>query len=144
MIAKLKSSNNINLFNVYNENLKGSILLSHTEDGVVTALKEGTASVIVKVGGDGVYAENSTTVTVSVSKVPTEISVDPASLDLVVGNESSIAATLTPADAGNLTYTSMSPSVIKVENGKLVAVAEGKVAFSKKAGNKTVVSVVCE
>lgn len=37
MITQLKSSNNINLFNVYDENLKGSILLSHTEDGVVAA-----------------------------------------------------------------------------------------------------------
>ena len=37
MITKLKSSNNINLFNVYDENLKGSILLSHTEDGIITA-----------------------------------------------------------------------------------------------------------
>ena len=49
-----------------------------SSDGVVTALKEGTASIIVKVGGDGVYAENSTTVTVtvnSVSKDSTKITV---------------------------------------------------------------------
>ena len=38
------------------------------DNGVVTALKNGTGSIIVKVGGDGVYAENTTTVTVTVSK----------------------------------------------------------------------------
>ena len=96
------------------------------ENGVVTALKEGTGSITVKVGGDGVYAENSTTVTVTVSKIPTEIIVQNNTWYMEVGDISEGNATLTPADAGNLTYTSMSPSVIKVENGKLVAVAEGK------------------
>ena len=43
------------------------------ENGKVTALKAGKAVITVKVGGDGVYAENSTTVTVTVSKIPTEI-----------------------------------------------------------------------
>ena len=96
------------------------------DNGVVTALKNGTGSIIVKVGGDGVYAENSTTVTVTVSKIPTEIIVQNNTWYMEVGDISEGNATLTPADAGNLTYTSMSPSVIKVENGKLVAVAEGK------------------
>ena len=33
-------------------------------DGKITALKEGTGTITVKVGGDGVYAETTTTVTV--------------------------------------------------------------------------------
>ena len=101
------------------------------ENGVVTALKEGTASIMVKVGGDGVYTENTTTVTVTVSKVPTEISVDPASLDLVVGNESVIVANLTPADAGIVTFTSSDDSIVTVDDkGNVVAVGEGSAVIT--------------
>jgi len=48
-------------------------IISVDENGKITALKEGTAGIIVKVGGDDIYAENSTVVTVTVSKIPTEI-----------------------------------------------------------------------
>jgi hypothetical protein len=41
-------------------------VVSVDENGVVTALKDGTAIVTVSVGGDGVYAVNSTTVSVNV------------------------------------------------------------------------------
>ena len=96
------------------------------ENGNVIALKEGKGSILVKVGGDGIYAENSTTVNVTVSKVPTEITVDTASLDLFVGDETVIVATLTPADAGNVTYTSSDDSIVTVNaDGKVFAVSEG-------------------
>ena len=48
-------------------------VVSVDNNGVVTALKGGTGVVTVKVGGFGVYAENSTTVTVIVHKFPTEM-----------------------------------------------------------------------
>ena len=89
------------------------------ENGVVTALTNGTGSILVKVGGDGVYAENSTTVTVTVSKVPTEINITNETVDLKANGEVPTGATLTPADAGNLTYTSSNSSVAIVENGKI-------------------------
>jgi uncharacterized protein YjdB len=41
--------------------------------GIVTAVGEGTAIITVEVGDDEIYAKNSTNVTVTVSKVPTEI-----------------------------------------------------------------------
>ncbi len=50
-------------------------VVSVDENGVVTALKEGTASITVTVGGDGVYAENSTVATFTVIKIPTELDV---------------------------------------------------------------------
>jgi hypothetical protein len=49
-------------------------------NGVVTALKGGTGIVTVKVGGFGVYAENSTTVTVIVHKFSTEMASSAVSL----------------------------------------------------------------
>ena len=48
-------------------------VVSVDENGTVTALKEGKAVIIVKIAANGVYAENSTEIVVSVSKVPTEI-----------------------------------------------------------------------
>ncbi len=100
-------------------------VLSLDENGVVTALKEGTASVTVKVGGDGVYAESSTTVTLTVTKVPTEITVEKATLELKVGDEIATGASLTPAGAGNLVYTSSNEQVAVVKDGKIKALAAG-------------------
>ena len=100
-------------------------VVSVTGDGVVTALKEGTAKITVNVGGDGVYAENSTTVTVTVNKVPTEINIANSTVALKVNDEVVSGATLTPADAGNLTYTSSNPGVAVVENGKIKGISQG-------------------
>jgi len=50
-------------------------VVSVDENGVVTALKEGTASITVKVGDNKVYAENSTVATFTVIKIPTELDV---------------------------------------------------------------------
>ena len=100
-------------------------VVSVDENGVITALKEGTASVTVKVGGDGVYALSSSTVTFTVSKVPTVITVEKATLELKVNDEVPTGASLTPAKAGSLTYTSSNEKVAKVVNGKIQALAEG-------------------
>ena len=100
-------------------------VVSVDDNGVVTALKEGTASVTVKVGGDGVYALSSSTVTFTVSKVPTVITVEKATLELKVNDEVPTGASLTPAKAGSLTYTSSNEKVAKVVNGKIQALAEG-------------------
>ncbi|WP_296791597.1 Ig-like domain-containing protein [uncultured Methanobrevibacter sp.] len=105
-------------------------VVSVDEKGKLTALKGGNATVIVKVGGDGVYALNSTEVKVTVSKVSTEISVENSTIDLKVNGEIDSLATLTPADAGNLTYASSNSSVVRVENGKIKAVGEGSAVIT--------------
>ena len=122
------------------------------ENGVVTAVKEGTAKITLTVGGDGVYALNSTIITVTVNKIDTSIDVDQSSLNLEVGDDSSISATLTPADAGNVTFTSSDNKVVTVDDkGNVKAVGEGKaniiVSFAgddkyNAAENKTVAVTV--
>ena len=72
------------------------------KNGVVTALKNGTGSVLVKIDGDGVYAENSTIVNVTVTKVPTEIKVTNTTIDLKVDGEIETGATLIPAGQLNI------------------------------------------
>jgi len=113
-------------------------VVSVDENGKVTALKEGEGSVRVSVGGDGVYALNTTDVTVTVKKIPTEISVENSTVDLKVNDEIDAGASLTPADAGNVTYTSSNSSVAIVENGKIKALAEGNATITVSfAGDNT-------
>ena len=100
-------------------------IISVDANGVVKALKEGNTTIIVSVGDNKVYAENTTTVTVTVRKIPTEITVNPASLDLFVGDETVINANLTPLGAGNVTFTSSDDSIVTVDNQGNV-IAEGK------------------
>ena len=79
------------------------------EKGVVTALKEGTATITLTVGGDGVYTENSTTITVTVNKINTPINVYIPE-NITVGDNSTVNVVL-PEDAkGNVT--------VKVDGGK--------------------------
>ena len=116
----------------------GSGVVSVDENGVVTALKAGTGSIVLKVGGDGVYAESSKTVTVNVSKVPTAISLNepPFGYNFNVRDEVNTGATLSPADAGTLTYTSNNESVAKVEGGNIICLAAGTATITVSfAGN---------
>lgn len=94
-------------------------------NGNVTALKEGTGHILVKVGGDGVYAENTTEITVSVSKIPTEITLTNATLDLKVNEIVDGLANLTPANAGNLTFTSSDEDIVFVADGVILARGKG-------------------
>ena len=118
------------------------------ENGVVTALKEGTASIIVQIVGEGVYAENSTVVTVTVRKIPTEITIANATLDVKVLNLTSAGAALNPAEAGNLSYNSSNSSVAMVYGGVIIPVGQGNaiitVSFNgtdkyAAAENKTII-----
>ena len=64
-------------------------------------------------------------VTIKFSKTPTEITVENTTVYLFIYDSMATGATLTPADAGNLTFTSSNSSVVKVENGNIIAVSEG-------------------
>ena len=88
-----------------------------------------------------------TNATISISKTPTEITVENETLELLVDDSIATGATLTPADAGNVTYTVSDSSVVKVEDGIIKAVGEGTaiitVSFAEnddyaEAENKTI------
>ena len=112
-------------------------VVSVDENGVVTALKAGTATIVVKVEGDDHYAESSTNVIVTVSKVFTEIILENDNFALNALENISAGATLNPAVAGNLTYTSNDTSVAIVENGVIKALAAGTATITVSfAGNE--------
>ena len=107
-----------------------------TDDGLVTALKEGTGSILVKVTGNAGYAENSTTIAVTVSKIPTDIIIANSTLDVKVLNFTSTGANLTPSEAGNLTYNSSNSSVVMAEYGIIIPVGPGNATITVSfAGN---------
>ena len=85
----------------------------------------------------------------TVSKIPTEITVDTTPLDLFVGDEIVIVANLTPAGAGNVTFTSSDYDVVDFDfEGNVIAQGKGQaiitVSFAgddkyAAAENKTII-----
>ncbi|WP_407420901.1 Ig-like domain repeat protein [Methanobrevibacter sp.] len=100
--------------------------------GNVVALGAGNATITLTVGDDIVYAINSTTVSVTVSKIPTAVCVDTDSMTLNVSDETTVTPKTTPEDL-NVTYTSNDTSVISVdEKGKVSALSNGTALVTVK------------
>ena len=94
-------------------------IISVDNNGVVKALKEGNTTIIVSVGDNKVYAENTTTVTVTVKKLnPT---MDAGAEDITDGENATINVEL-PIDAtGNVTTTVNGKTYFSpVDNGKAI------------------------
>ena len=103
--------------------------------GVVTALKEGTGTITVKVGGDGVYAENTTSVSVTVNKTPTEIIIQNRTVDIKVDEEFDPVVSLVPSGAGRLSFKSSDSDVVLVNgHGFIKGVGEGKAVVTVSFG----------
>ena len=110
------------------------------EDGKVTAMGPGNATIIVKTMDGGKQAECAVTVIVSISS----LSLDPSDLQLKVGETSTLALTISPDDATerDITWSSSSPSVATVKDGVVTAVKSGSTRITAKAGNG--ISATCD
>ena len=108
------------------------------DNGKVTAVKSGKATVTAKCGGK--TAECVVTVTVPVSS----ITLDKTTLSLAVGESATLTATVKPDDATDktVTWSSSDESVVKVDNGKVTAIKSGKATVTAKCGGKTAECVV--
>ncbi len=102
------------------------------EKGIVTAVGVGSAVITVEVGDDEIYAKNSTTVTVTVSKIPTEIVADSvtatynANKDLVITLMDSLGKPLSGFNItvdfnGTKNYTTDSSGQVKISTKGLAA-----------------------
>ena len=110
-----------------------SVITVENDDGVavVTAVGEGNVIITLTVGDGIIYVMNSTTVSVKVSKIATEIIVDD-SLILDVGEKTNIDLTTDPEDL-DVTYESNDTSVIVVDkNGKITALSNGTALITIK------------
>ncbi|MDE6724549.1 MAG: Ig-like domain-containing protein, partial [Ruminiclostridium sp.] len=108
------------------------------ENGEVTAVDGGTATITATAGD--VSAECEITVTVPV----TSVTLNKNELSLEKGESATLTATVIPDDADDktVTWTSSATAVATVdENGKVTAVGGGKAVITAKAGDK---SATCE
>ena len=64
------------------------------------------------------------------AQLPTIITLENPEVKMKAFESTSTGATLTPAEAGNLVYTTSNADVAKVEKGKIVAVGVGKAAIT--------------
>jgi uncharacterized protein YjdB len=109
-------------------------------EGVVTAVKAGTATITVKSDDGGKTA--TCEVTVIANGIPvTGVTLDKTSYEMTVGDEFTLSATVTPDNATNknVSWSSSNSSVATVDNGKVTAVKVGTATITVKTedGGKT-------
>lgn len=110
--------------------------VASVEDGTVTAVSEGTATITATCGAAFATCQ----VNVRRPEFPvTSVTLDYSSLTLLKGEVKLLTATVLPENATNpsVTWTSSDPAVVKVSEGKLEAISAGKATISAKAGNIT-------
>ena len=119
--------------------------------GEVTAVGEGEVTITVSFAGNDNYAAaEDKTMKIKVSKVPTEITFDPPYPNTEREGQLNVldeygGATLTPAEAGSLTYTytPADGSVVTIDNGKIKAVGAGTATITASfAGNNKYAAAV--
>ena len=111
-------------------------IASVDQNGKVTAIKEGTATITAKAGGKEASCE--ITVDKKVIQV-TSITLDKEELTVFVGNQATLTATVKPDDATDktVTWTSSNTSAATVENGVIKGVGTGRTTITATAGNQS-------
>ena len=112
--------------------------VASVENGKVTAIKAGSATVTAKSVDGGFTASCSVTVEAKTIDVAS-ISLSKEELTLTEGDSETITATVKPDDATDktVTWTSSDPSIATVDGGKISAIKEGTATVTAKAGDKT-------
>lgn len=111
--------------------------IATVEDGKVTAIKEGSATITAKAGEKSATCQ----VTVKKSAIPVEsISLDQTSLSLISGESERLTATVKPDNATDktVTWSSSNTSVVDVDQrGEVRAYEAGTAVITAKAGDKS-------
>ena len=113
--------------------------VASVEEGTVTALKAGTATITAIAGSQS--ATCAVTVTVPVASVTLE----PASITLREGEETIIVATVSPEDATDksVIWSSSDESIATVSSeGKVSAIKEGSAVITTRAGERSATCAV--
>ena len=109
-------------------------------EGVVTAIKAGTAAITVKSDDGGKTATCEVTVNAKVYPV-TGVTLDKTSYEMTEGDELTLTATVKPSNATNknVSWKSSNTSVATVSNGKVTAVKAGSatITVTTEDGSKT-------
>ena len=108
-------------------------------DGVITALKVGSATITAKAG------DKSATCAVTVEATPvSDVTVDPTQVTLKAGQMATLSAIVSPDDATDKTVvlTSSNTEVATVADGVITALKVGSVTITAKAGDKSATCAV--
>ena len=111
------------------------------QNGSLKAIAAGTANITVKTTDGGYTA----TCKVTVKPVAvTEVQLDKTSVTMKVKDIIVLNASVLPENATEkaVTWSSSAPNIVKVENGKLTALAEGTATITAKCDNKTATCTV--
>ena len=109
--------------------------IATVENGKVTAVKEGEATITAKAG----EKEAPCKVAVSKKVIPvSSVELNKASLALTEGDSETLVATVKPDDATDktVTWSTSDKTIATVENGKVTALKEGEATITAKAGEK--------
>ena len=110
------------------------------KEGVVTAIKPGSATITVKSDDGGKTATCEVTVNAKVYPV-TSIALDRTSHEMTEGDEFTLTVTINPSNATNknVSWKSSNTSVATVSNGKVTAVKAGSatITVTTEDGSKT-------
>ncbi len=110
--------------------------IATVENGKVTAIKEGEATITATAGGK--LATCKVVVAKKVIEVES-IELNKTVLELVEEDSETLVATVKPDDATDktVTWSTSNASIATVENGKVTAVKEGEATITATAGNKS-------
>lgn len=108
-------------------------IASISQDGLVTAIKSGTATITAKAG------EKSVTCSVTVTTPVESVSLSKTSASIEEGKSITLVATITPSDADDKTvvWTTSDNSVATVSNGVVTGVVEGTCTITATVGGKS-------
>ena len=111
-------------------------------NGVVTGVSVGSATITVKTADGGFTATCTVTVEEAPIVHPTGVSISKTSINLQIGGSETLTATVTPADANNknVTWSTSDATVAAVDkNGKITGIKAGNatITATTEDGNKT-------
>ena len=116
--------------NATNKNIKwqssNTNVATIDSSGKVTGIRPGT-TIIKVISNDGGHVASCKVTVEALSKKVSSVSLDKSELNLVVGSETSLKATIEPEYAENkkITWTSGDENIVTVENGVIKAISPG-------------------
>lgn len=114
------------------------------QEGIVTGVRVGTANITVRTK-NGKKAVCTVNVTAPVEETPSagvKVSLNKTAVTLAAETEITLQATVTPANAGAVIWSSSNNKVARVTDGKVKAKKAGTARIMATVGNKTATCVV--
>lgn len=116
------------------------------DNGLVTAVAEGTATITVTTADGGKTATCEVTVTQPAETPVTSVTLDKTSLTLDVGGSDTLTATVKPDNATTktVTWSTSDKNVATVQDGVVTAVGAGKATITAAASDGSGKTATCE